>query len=287
MVNSALNKQEPKRKLFYGLFIFPLLIAVGMAVLLCTIVLLTREVETPESLIVAIKTGSPSKRWQKAFELSNELNSSRGMIRATGIMKEVIHILNDTNEYDGKTRSYMAIALSRFESPEVVPALENALRKEADPEVQIYLLWSLGVKQSQASAGQIRPFLQSENEDLRKMAVYTLGALGDKESIRPLEGLLTDESRDIRWNAALSLARLGSEAGYDELVKMSSREILTAESLDEAKIEEIMINAVKGLALLGERSTPQLERLSKKEKSLKVRSVALQALDAKKEGIAA
>ena len=71
-----------------------------MAVLLCTVVLLTREAETPESLITAIKTGSASKRWQKAFELSNELNQGRGMIRTSGVMKEVIHILRDRAEYD-------------------------------------------------------------------------------------------------------------------------------------------------------------------------------------------
>ena len=125
MVNSKSEKQS-SRKLFYGLFIFPLLIAVGMAVLLCTVVLLTREAETPESLITSIKTGSPSKRWQKAFELSNELNQGRGLIREAGLMKEVIHILNEREEYDSKTRAYMAIALSKFNEPEVVPVKEAA-----------------------------------------------------------------------------------------------------------------------------------------------------------------
>src|SRR3990167_9521427 len=126
MVDSDL-KRGSGRKLFFGLFIFPLMIAVGMAILLCTVVLLTREVETPESLIMAIKTGPPSKRWQKAFELSNELNQGRGMIRAEGVMKEVAHILTQRQEYDGQTRSYMAIALSRFQEPEVIPVLREAL----------------------------------------------------------------------------------------------------------------------------------------------------------------
>src|SRR5204863_1978670 len=117
-------------------FIFPLLIAVGMAVLLCTVVLLTREDETPESLITAIKTGSPSKRWQKAFELSNELNQGRGMIRSGGVMKEVLFILNNRSEYDARTRSYMALALSRFDEPETRAALRKTLAEETDPEVQ-------------------------------------------------------------------------------------------------------------------------------------------------------
>ena len=74
-------KPNQGRKLFFGLFVFPLLIAVGMAMLLCSVILLTHEQETPESLIAAIKSGSPSKRWQKAYELSNELNQKKENFR--------------------------------------------------------------------------------------------------------------------------------------------------------------------------------------------------------------
>ena len=88
---SLTPKPASGRKLFYGLFIFPLIIAVGMAVLLCTVVLLTKEAETPESLITAIKTGAPSKRWQKAFELSNEIN--QGPDAATTSSKQLNYSL--------------------------------------------------------------------------------------------------------------------------------------------------------------------------------------------------
>src|SRR3989338_7580323 len=123
-----------KRKVFFGLFVFQMLIAVTMALLLSGVVLLTHEEETPESLITAIKTGAPSKRWQKAFELSNELNSQGGMIRSAGIMNEIIHILNDPAHYDAKTRAYMAMALGRFRAPEAEAALRKALREIDDNE---------------------------------------------------------------------------------------------------------------------------------------------------------
>ena len=126
MIDSELQKKASGRKLFFGLFIFPLLIAVGMAVLLCTVVLLTREVETPETLISAIKTGAPSKRWQKAFELANEIHQGRGLIRQTGVMKEIIHILNDRAGYDAKTRAYMAVALSHFPDTESIEAVATS-----------------------------------------------------------------------------------------------------------------------------------------------------------------
>jgi HEAT repeat protein len=285
MVNSQENKSG--RKLFYGLFIFPLLIAVGMAVLLCTVVLLTREVETPESLIASIKTGSPSKRWQKAFELSNELNQGRGLIRQEGVMKEVIHILTERREYDPKTRAYMAIALSKFEDPEVVSVLQKALEGEEDPSVQMYLIWALGVKQASGAAGQIVPYLRSADADLRKMAAYVLGALGNKEAIPALEPLLTDSDKDVNWNAALSLAKLGSDAGYPVLLKMLNRETLVSEyALPEDKIEEVMNNATRGVALLEKpESLIVLSGISNTDKSLKVRQAAIEALEYQKQAV--
>jgi HEAT repeat protein len=283
MVNSPAEKTSG-RKLFYGLFIFPLLIAVGMAVLLCTVVLLTREAETPESLITAIKTGAPSKRWQKAFELSNELNQGRGLIRETGVMKEVIHVLTDRSEYDAKTRSYMAIALSKFDDPEAVNALRAALSKEEDSSVQIYLIWALGLSDAKEAAGDVSAYLTSADEDLRKTAAYVLGVLKDPAMIPRLEPLVTDSSRDVRWNAALSLARLGSEAGYPVLMKMLDREALASvEKLPDEKIEEIMVNAVKGLAILKKpESFPFIAQIANTDKSLKVRQAAMEALEFQK-----
>ncbi len=273
-------KRDSGRKLFYGLFIFPLLIAVGMAVLLCTVVLLTGEAETPESLITAIKTGSPSKRWQKAFELSNELNQGRGMIRTSGVMKEVIHILKNRKEYDARTRSYMAMALSRFGDPEVIPALRDALREETETDVKLYLIWALGVKQAKESTAEIVPFLQSSEQELQKMAAYVLGSLQDPKAALALEPLLQSEVQDVRWNAALSLARLGSPAAYDELLKMTDRKTLASyPGMTENKIEQIMVNAVKALGLLKKKeSVSLLVDLADHDKSLKVREAAMQAL---------
>lgn len=279
MVDSG--SQAGGKKLFYGLFIFPLLIAVGMAVLLCTVVLLTREDETPESLITAIKTGSSSKRWQKAFELSNELNQGRGMIRSGGVMKEIVFILNNRREYDARTRSYMALALSRFEDAEAKAALRATLTEETETDVQIHLLWALGSLRDTEAVDLIISFLGKDPPELRKTAVYVLGVLESPEkSVPALLGLLHDEVRDVRWNMALSLARLGSDAGYGELLKMTDRDSLSAlEPLDEAKTEEIMTSALKGLKLLHKpESEAVLKPLAEKDPSLKVRQAALDAL---------
>ncbi len=285
----AIAKSNSGRKLFFGLFIFPLLIAIGMAVLLCTVVLLTNEQETPESLITAIKTGSPSKRWQKAFELSNELNrkDAKG-IRNLATMREVIHILQDPSHYDTKTRSYMAIALAHFDEPEATQALKKSLQNKAEEEeVKLYDLWSLGVLKNTDALSEIIPFLKSESADLRKTAVYVLGAIGDKNAISSLRPLLNDAVEDVRWNAALSLARLGNDSGFEVLLKMLDRQSLILNgALGESEIETIMINATKGLALIKRsESLETLQKISREDKNLKVRQAAMEALHYQKEAL--
>ena len=278
-MNNEELKPNPQRKLFFGLFVFPLLIAIGMALLLCTVVILTNEEETPESLIAAIKTGSPSKRWQKAFELSNELNRNQESIRSQGMMKEVIHILGDNDHYDARTRAYMAIALSHFRDPSCVSALRNVL-KEENEDIQLYALWSLGILSAKSTIPDILPFLHVENDRLRKMAVYVLGVLGEPITIISLRPLLDDPAVDVRWNTALSLARLGDASGWDTLVKMLERKILVSQhSMSEEQIEKVMINAAKGLALLGKPESLQiLEPISRNDQSLKVRQSAIEAM---------
>lgn len=272
---------NPKRKFFYGLFLFPLLIAIGMAALLCTVVFLTHEEETPETLIAAIKSGSPSKRWQKAFELSNELNRRPEMIRQGGVIREVQHILSDPAHYDVKTRSYMAMALARFKEPEVIAALRERLGRE-EPDVQLYLLWALGNLGAREAASDVGSFLNNENADLRKMAAYVSGVLGDKEMIPKLKPLLEDPVADVSWNAALSLARLGDDSGWPVLMKMLDRGALISNyRMPKDQVEKIMVNALRGLAQLKRHDAlPIFKSLAETDESLQVRQAAMEALKA-------
>ena len=317
-VESVVSDPVPnsRRKVFFGLFVFPMLIAVTMAVLLSGVVLITHEEETPESLITAIKIGAPSKRWQKAFELSNELNREGGMIRSAGIMNEVIHILNDKEHYDAKTRAYMAMALGRFGKPEAELALRKVLRETddaEDPKLALFLMWSIGNLRNPdvpphlypppqggrklqgtdtpsplmgegrdgGAAQDVARFLESPHDDLRKTAAYVLGVLGDKKLIPALERALEDSIIDVRWNAALGLARLGDDSGGEILLEMLDRNRLRETyQMNEAEIERAMVNAAKGLGLIRyPRALSTLQSMSKTDPNLKVRQATLSALE--------
>ncbi len=289
MSKKEVNTPNTKRKLFFGLFVFPLLIAVAMAVLLSAIVFLTKEEETPETLIKAIKTGAPSKRWQKAFELSNELNHKNGMIRSAGIKKEIIHILNDRDHYDAKTRAYMAMALSRFQDEETLDALLTTLRglevgSEDESEFVIFLMWAIGNYQNPEAADDVAGFLQNKQGDVRKTAAYVLGVLGNRKSVKVLLPLLEDSVHDVAWNAALSLARLGSDAGWKVLLQMLDRNYLKqAFQMNDAQVDPVVTNAAKGFTLIKKQeAVPILEKVSKEDPSLKVREAALNALEFQK-----
>lgn len=256
-----------------------------MAVLLCLVVFLTSEAETPETLIAAIKSGSPSKRWQKAFELSNELNRERGTLRGEGILSEIIHILEDPKNYDAKTRGYMAMALSQFRGERPSSALRKALA-DGSEDVRIYAMWSLGSIGAREAGPDLMPFLRSGTAAEKKTAAYVLGALGAEEAAGPLRVLLDDPVADVRWNAALALARLGDASGRSVLLQMVDRRAVAASGeLSDSDVEAVMTNAVKGLSIVaGEGEREVLEELARTDASLKVRQAALEALNGPPKG---
>ncbi len=278
MVDTESSSPDSGRKLFFGLFIFPLLITVGMAALLCTVVLMTHEKETPESLIVALKKSAPSKRWQKAFELSNEINRHPGQ-QSGSVSREMVEVLRGSDDFDAKTRSYMALALSHDPSQEAFSALKDAL-KDPEEEVRVHAIWSLGLAGKTEAADAIEKELTDGSSEVRKTAAYVLGGLGYSVSVPALERALEDPVADVRWNAALALARLGNAKGYDILLSMLEREKLSKEmNLDETQIESVMVNAMRGLALIPKpESIKILRTISKGDRNLRVRQASLDSL---------
>jgi HEAT repeat protein len=247
-------------------------------------VLLTHEKETPESLVAAIKTGSERKRWQKASELSNELNRRGQGIRDKALLGEIASMLADSKAFDPKTRSYMAMALARFDDPDAVRALVAALEDPSD-DVRFYAIWSLGSMGAKDAAPAILPSLESPKKELRVNAAYVLGALGAREAAPELKNLVADPDDDVRWNAALALARLGDASGEGVLREMLDRGRYKPKKMDEDAIERAMANAAKGLALIGDAESIKILRsVADSDPNLRVRQAAMDALNYRNAG---
>ncbi len=275
---------EPKRKLFFGLFIFPLVITVGMAVFLCAAVLMTHEQDTPENLLASLKKSAPSKRWQKAFELSNELNRNADKEPGDMVLKEMIGIFLDADRYDTKTRSYMAMALARSRTKNAQEALLSGIQ-DASEEVRVHSVWAITTSGNTEALPQIQALMKDDSEHVRKTAAYAMGALNCHNCVPDLQSALKDSASDVRWNAALALARLKNDSGLEILNDMLKRSELENElNMSEESIESVMTNALKGLGLIkNANSVKILESISKTDKNIHVRQAALAAMENFKE----
>ena len=173
--------------------------------------------------------------------------------------------------------------------PRAVDSLVLSLA-DPDPDTRLYSVWALGAIGDRRAAAALAPLLESEDPAVRKVAAYALGAMAAADAAAPLRGLLNDPVEDVAWNAALALARLGDPAGLSLLARMLDRRYLdTVMQPDEAgrplplsedRKEEAMINALRSVGRLGDRThLATLRSVRDADPSLRVRQVARETLD--------
>jgi HEAT repeat protein len=121
---------------------------------------------------------------------------------------------------------------------------------------------------------------QDDDAGIRKMVVYSLGALRAEEARETLRAALDDYQMDVAWNAAIALAQLGDAAGKDRILQMLDREFLNtvAEMSDEQR-SDAMMTAMMGAVLLRDAQLrARLEDISAGDPDLKVRQAAFESL---------
>lgn len=105
-------------------------------------------------------------------------------------------------------------------------ALLTALR-QGDPVVRTHAAISLAGLRSTAAVPDLLDLLTwSEEANLRRIAVYALGQIGDRRAIQPILNILgsDDEAAEIRGEAAEALANLGAHEAVPELLRCLSNE---------------------------------------------------------------
>ncbi len=279
------NQGEPEKppspfNTVYRLFIIPLMIVIVSISLFYAFGLLTFETKKPEDYLYEIKTGGDSKKWQAAYSLAGLLITEKNVSDETrrAFTKELTLLFNDTQRYNTRVRSYIALSLGYLKQKSAVPVLINAL-KETEEDIVLYSIWALAVIGDPEAQEKIIPFLKDGRPAIRKIAAYALGTFKDKKAIPALKEALKDPEQDVTWNAALSLAQLDDASGRAVLEKMLDREYLdTFPGLKEKEKETIMINSIKSVARLKLSGfLPILKQLAKSDPSLKVRQSAIEA----------
>ena len=270
-------------------FLIPLAV-VGMVILVYGgfRMLLSSE-RTPEELLSDVRAGGRERRWPAAYELSRLLAVPETEDQYPRLGEAIVQAFAASEGDDPRVRRYLALAMGRLTSPpsDAVATLVEAL-SDTDTETRISVIWALASLGDQSTIADIEAMYGVEDAGVRKMAVYALGTLPGDGQHATLALALDDPVADVQWNAAVALARHGRRDGIVIIGRMLDRSyverIVTRNPRADADIDpvsEVIMSGLQAAATLGATELrPTIEMLSQEDINLRVREVALTALDA-------
>jgi HEAT repeat protein len=260
----------------------------------------------PKDYLAEIQNGGSDRRWPAAYELSRLMDDPK--VRADrSLGPALVGAFERAKEDDPRIRRYLALAIGRLDPPmsrEAIAALGASLDEETRPagqdwisrftgwstsdigEVRISAIWALGASGDAAVATRLQPLYASPDAGIRKMVVYSLGALPGDAQLTTLRTALQDEMPDVRWNAAVALSRHANHEGVPVLRQMLDRSYVeqtvkreVRQDVDQDPIADVMISGLRAAATLkDEQLRLTIERLSENDRSMKVRQSALETL---------
>ena len=269
-------------------FLIPLAV-VGMVVLVYGgfRMLLSSE-RTPQELLSDVRVGGRERRWPAAYELSRLLSNPETETQFPGLATDIVQAFSQSDGDDPRVRRYLALALGRLNNPPAAAVGELlASLEDPDTETRISVIWALASLGDATTVSEIAQMYQSDDSGVRKMAVYALGILSPDGRDATLRTALEDSVADVQWNAAVALARHGSPEGMVVIGRMLDRgyveRMVTRTPTSDATIDPVSEVIVSGLqaaaALRASELRSSIEALSESDENLRVREVALKALD--------
>jgi HEAT repeat protein len=273
--------ERPGYLIIAQFFIIPLVVIAVCVGLFVMFGLMTGDSRSASDYLNEIRSGSKTRRYQAAYELSKILTYKKDLAKEPGFVADLGRVFQESAGQEPELRRYLALALGQVPDPAAVDPLLSAL-DDPDSQTRIYVIWALGAVGDPRARAPVSAVLSDADAGVRKMACFTLGELKDPAAADALHPLLEDSVADVQWNAALALSELGDAAAVPVLRRMLDRSYLDRVSgILPGQKEEAMVNAIRGLALLRDAgATTLLTRLSQDDPSLDVRSAALQALQA-------
>jgi HEAT repeat protein len=269
-------------------FLIPLSVVAVTAAIYVGFRSLLADDRTAQDYLIEIRTGGDNRRWPAAYELSRLMADPGVRAADKTLVPGLIQAFEESKSGDPRVRRYLALALGRIDAPappRAIALLTEAL-DDSDVESRISALWALGSLHEASAVPKIESLYASDDPGLRKMVVYSLGAIPIAADSRVLETALNDPANDVQWNAAVALARHGRREGVPVLRRMLDRKYL--EGAVEGKVEadadtdpagDVMISGLQAAAALREPSLVEpVTAISRADKNLKVRQAALEAL---------
>ena len=269
-------------------FLIPLAV-VGMVTLVYGgfRMLLSSE-RTPQELLSDVRVGGRERRWPAAYELSRLLSNPEIETQFPGLGTDIVQAFSQSDGDDPRVRRYLALAVGRLNNPPAAAVGELlASLEDPDTETRITVIWALASLGDSTTVNEIGQMYQSEDSGVRKMAVYALGILSPDGRDATLRTALEDSVADVQWNAAVALARHGNREGMMVIGRMLDRayveRMVTRIPTSDANIDpvsEVIVSGLQAAATLrASELRSSIEALSESDVNLRVREVALKALD--------
>ena len=278
--NQDINNSSKVYALFYSFFLIPLMLTIFGVLFFFLFKMLTYEEQDPYHLLNNIKSGSMTKRWQSAYELSN-LMTDPGKIPTDDLfINQMISIYNKSIHDDPRVRTYIALAMGQTGNITFGEVLLDGL-KDISLDNKIAAIKSLGSVKYLKATDSLNSIVNSNDSDeVRLAAIISLGQIKDKSSVPYLVKALDDEEANIRWDAAISLYKMDDISGYTIIERLLSRDYyLNYKNVDFNEASNTILTV---LALISPNPSEifkdELIFLSENEKNIKIREFSMKIL---------
>src|SRR5256885_3235464 len=200
-------------------FLIPLAVVAVTAAVYIGFRSLLADNRTPQDYLTEIRTGGMARAWPAAFELSRSMDDPR--VRSDkALARALVQAFDEAKDGDPRVRKYLALAIGRLEPPLPADAVAILLKSLDDPEkrwtpdmfsrfngwtdemseAHISTIWALGASGDPTVVPKLQPLYASADPGVRKIVVYSLGALPGDVQIPTLQTALQDDAADVRWN---------------------------------------------------------------------------------------
>ncbi len=275
-----INNSSRVYALFYSFFLIPLMITIFGFLFFFLFEILTYENQDPQHLLNNIKSGSLTKRWQSAYELSNLMKDVEKIPTDDLFISQMISMYEKSIYDDSRVRTYLALAMGQTGNQNFGIVLMDGLNDE-NLENRIAAIKSLGMIRFSPSASQLNKIAISDIDSQERLAaVISIGEVRDVSSKSFLISLLEDEEPNIRWDSAISLIKMNDYTGSYILEKLLRRGYyINYSNIDENEINNSMLTI---LALVSQYPLDvfkdELIFLAEEEKNIKIREFSMKIL---------
>ena len=277
MNNTDINNSSKVYALFYSFFLIPLMITIFGFLFFYLFKILTYEKQDPYHLLNNINSGSQTKRWQSAYELSNLMSDESKIPTDQLFTSQMISMYEKSIHDDPRVRTYLALAMGQTRNTLFCDILKVGFN-DSNLENRIAVIKSTGMIGCVDCISSLNAIVDSKKDNQERLAaIISIGMLGDSDSEDILLKSLNDEEANIRWDSAISLLKMNNYAGIETIKKLLQRDYY--ENFTEVDDNEIDRAILTVMALIDKNNSVYFENelslLADLDKNIKIREFAL------------